>query len=196
MENTNPLGAFLRARRELVSPGDVGISQRGLRRVKGLRREEVAALAGISSDYYLRLEQVRERNPSVQVLEALADVLQLDSDATAYLLGLAGTRPRKAARPAAERVPVSMKYMVAQMPMPAFVQGKYFDVLAANPMARALSPNMARGVNRLRAAFLDPREWGLYRDWVQATAGVVGSTTFLIVCCAACAPRPAAFSSA
>jgi transcriptional regulator with XRE-family HTH domain len=96
MENTNPLGAFLRARRELVSPADVGISPHGLRRVKGLRREEVATLAGISSDYYLRLEQGRERNPSVQVLEALAGVLQLDNDATAYLLGLAG--PARASR--------------------------------------------------------------------------------------------------
>ncbi|WP_455711735.1 MmyB family transcriptional regulator [Streptomyces avermitilis] len=66
-------------------------------------------------------------------------------------------RPHKAARPAAERVPVSIKYMLAQMSMPAFVHGRYFDVLAANPLARALSPNMARGVNRLRAAFLDPR---------------------------------------
>jgi DNA-binding XRE family transcriptional regulator len=173
MGNTNPLGAFLRARRELVSPEDVGISPHGLRRVKGLRREEVATLAGISQDYYLRLEQGRDRNPSVQVLEALAGVLQLDSDATAYLSGLAGPRPHKAARPAAERVPVSIKYMLAQMPMPAFVHGRYFDVLAANPLAVALSPNMARGVNRLRAAFLDPRERELHRDWVQATAGVV-----------------------
>ncbi|MET7889423.1 hypothetical protein ABZU45_40495 [Streptomyces avermitilis] len=63
--------------------------------------------------------------------------------------------------------------MLAQMSMPTFVHGRYFDVLAANPLARALSPNMARGVNRLRAAFLDPREQELHRDWVQATAGVV-----------------------
>ncbi|GAA1912926.1 helix-turn-helix transcriptional regulator [Streptomyces durmitorensis] len=173
MENTNPLGAFLRARRELVSPEAVGITPHGLRRVKGLRREEVATLAGISSDYYLRLEQGRDHNPSVQVLEALAGVLQLDGDATAYLLGLSGSRPRKTVRPAAERVPVSIKYMLAQMPMPAFVHGRYFDVLAANPMARALSPNMAPGVNRLRAAFLDPRERELHRDWAQATVGVV-----------------------
>ena len=72
MESTNALGEFLRARREQVRPEDVGLRRVGLRRVPGLRREEVAMLAGISSDYYLRLEQGRDRNPSVQVLEALA----------------------------------------------------------------------------------------------------------------------------
>lgn len=173
MENTNALGEFLRARRELVRPGEVGINPHGLRRVPGLRREEVATLAGISADYYLRLEQGRDRNPSVQVLEALARVFQLDDDATAYLIGLTRGRPRRSPRPAVERVPVSIRHLLAQMPMPALVQGKYFDVLAANPTATALSPNIAPGVNRLRSAFLDPRERALYRDWSQATAGVV-----------------------
>ncbi|MBQ0903092.1 helix-turn-helix transcriptional regulator [Micromonospora sp. U21] len=73
MDGDNPLGEFLRARRELVRPEDVGIGAgAGLRRVPGLRRQEVAQLAGISSDYYLRLEQGRDRNPSLQGLEALA----------------------------------------------------------------------------------------------------------------------------
>lgn len=84
----NRLGDYLRARRELVRPEDVGLPVNGVRRVPGLRREEVAMLAGISSDYYLRLEQGRDRNPSVQVLEALARVLQLDATATDYLLTL------------------------------------------------------------------------------------------------------------
>jgi transcriptional regulator with XRE-family HTH domain len=174
MDDTNALGEFLRARRELVRPEDVGISAHGLRRVPGLRREEVAMLAGISSDYYLRLEQGRDRNPSVQVLEALAGVLHLDPDATAYMIGLIRTRPRRTARPTAEKVPASILHLVEEMPMPAFVQGRYFDVLAANRMARALSPNMVPGVNRLRAAFLDPREKELHRDWQNATVGVVG----------------------
>ncbi|MDF6045593.1 helix-turn-helix transcriptional regulator [Streptomyces sp. JH14] len=173
MDNTNALGAFLRARRELVRPEDVGISPRGLRRVPGLRREEVATLAGISSDYYLRLEQGRDRNPSVQVLQALAHVLRLDADATAYLIDLVLTPSRRAERPVAEEVPASILHLVDEMPMPAFVVGKYFDVLAANRMARALSPNMSPGANRLRAAFLDPRERELHRDWSSATVGVV-----------------------
>src|SRR3954466_7171772 len=82
----NRLGDYLRARREQVSPESVGIPVHGVRRVAGLRREEVAMLAGISADYYLRLEQGRDRNPSVQVLEAIAHVLQLDATATDYLL--------------------------------------------------------------------------------------------------------------
>ncbi|ERK71706.1 hypothetical protein N136_01933, partial [Leifsonia aquatica ATCC 14665] len=93
----NLLGEFLRARRELVSPETVGIPVHGTRRVAGLRREEVAMLAGISAEYYLRLEQGRDRNPSGQVLRSVARVLQLDEEATAHLLGLvrADERPRR-----------------------------------------------------------------------------------------------------
>jgi len=80
----NMLGDYLRARRELIQPESVGLPVTGVRRVAGLRREEVAMLAGISSDYYLRLEQGRDRNPSVQVLEALARVLGLDQVATEF----------------------------------------------------------------------------------------------------------------
>jgi transcriptional regulator with XRE-family HTH domain len=75
---SNLIGDYLRARRELVQPASVGLPVNGVRRVAGLRREEVALLAGISCDYYLRLEQGRDRNPSMQVLEAVARVLQLD----------------------------------------------------------------------------------------------------------------------
>jgi transcriptional regulator with XRE-family HTH domain len=98
MDGTNALGEFLRARRERVRPEEVGIRGGGLRRVPGLRREEVAMLAGISPDYYLRLEQGRDRNPSVQVLQALARVLYLDADATAHLIGLARHRLRAGRR--------------------------------------------------------------------------------------------------
>jgi transcriptional regulator with XRE-family HTH domain len=84
-ETTNALGEFLRARRQLVRPEDVGVPATGIRRVPGLRREEVAMLAGISADYYLRLEQGRDRTPSTQVLDALADVLGLDEDSAAHL---------------------------------------------------------------------------------------------------------------
>jgi transcriptional regulator with XRE-family HTH domain len=86
----NLIGEFLRARRELVRPEAVGISELSARRrVVGLRREEVAMLAGVCNDYYVRLEQGRDQNPSRQVLDALAQVLQLDDDATDYLYRLA-----------------------------------------------------------------------------------------------------------
>ena len=105
MTAQNTLGEYLRARRELVDPGDLGLRVAGVRRTPGLRREEVATLAGISADYYLRLEQGRDRNPSPQVLEALARVFGLDATATEYLLSLAAPRPAKRrARPRQETV--------------------------------------------------------------------------------------------
>jgi transcriptional regulator with XRE-family HTH domain len=168
------LGDYLRARRELVQPDSVGLPVNGVRRVAGLRREEVAMLAGISSDYYLRLEQGRDRNPSIQVLEALARVLRLDRAATDYLLGLATPRPRhRRRRPRRETAPAGIRQLLDVVGLPAFVEGRYFDVLAANGLARVLSPNLQVGQNRLRSVFLDPAEKALYPDWDHATAKLV-----------------------
>jgi len=168
------LGDYLRARRELVHPDTVGLPAGGMRRVAGLRREEVAMLAGISSDYYLRLEQGRDRNPSTGVLEALARVLRLDQAATDYLLSLAAPRPRhRRRRPKRETVPASIRQLLDILGLSGFVEGRYFDVLAANGLARALSPNLQEGQNRLHAVFLDPAEQALYPDWDQATARMV-----------------------
>ncbi|BEP13127.1 helix-turn-helix transcriptional regulator [Acidothermaceae bacterium B102] len=142
--------------------------------MSGLRREEVALLAGISADYYLRLEQGRDRNPSLPVLEALARVLQLDQAATDYLLGLAAPKARhRPRRPRRETVAPGIRQLLGVVGLPAFVEGRYFDVLASNALARALSPNLQEGENRLRAVFLDPAEQALYPDWEQATAGLV-----------------------
>src|SRR5215472_13366383 len=99
------LGEFLQARRALVTPEQAGIPVSGLRRVAGLRREEVAMLAGVSADYYARLEQGRDRRPSAQVLEAVARVLQLDEASTRYLASLAAQPPRPRPRPVRESVP-------------------------------------------------------------------------------------------
>ncbi|MFG1817238.1 helix-turn-helix domain-containing protein [Kribbella sp. NPDC049174] len=174
MESTNALGEFLRARREQVQPEHVGIRRVGLRRVPGLRREEVAMLAGISSDYYLRLEQGRDRNPSVQVLDALADVLRLDQDATAYLIGLAQERPRAVPksrqRPKVEQVPPSILELIdSWTDHPAYVQNKYTDVLAVNSLGQAIKPNLRVGMNLLSAVLLDPAERILHRDWEDLT---------------------------
>jgi transcriptional regulator with XRE-family HTH domain len=172
-DEPNLLGDYLRARRELVTPEQAGLPILGVRRVPGLRREEVAMLAGISADYYLRLEQGRDRNPSVQVLESLARVLQLNDDTMAYLLGLAADKPRRRRRPRKETVPPGIAKLLATLPLPAFVEGRYFDVLAANPLATALSPRLAAGANRLRDVFLDPAERALFPDWEDATTGLV-----------------------
>ncbi len=169
----NALGEFLRARRELVRPEDVGMRSAGIRRVAGLRREEVAMLAGISTDYYLRLEQGRDRTPSTQVLDSLADVLRLDEDGAAHLRELARPKSRRRPRAKVERVPPSIQQLVQSLPMPAFVQNKYMDVLAANPLAVALSPHLTPGCNRLRALFTDPEARRVHPDWDQGTAEVV-----------------------
>ncbi|GAB4086052.1 helix-turn-helix transcriptional regulator [Myceligenerans cantabricum] len=173
-DGPNLLGDHLRARRELVTPDDVGLPQLGTRRVPGLRREEVAMLAGISADYYLRLEQGRDRNPSAQVLKSLARVLRLDEAGTRHLLGLSGDRPRpRRRRPRRETVPPGARKLVETLPLPAFVEGRYFDVLAANALATALSPRLRAGRNRLRDVFLDPAEQALFPDWEGAAAALV-----------------------
>src|SRR3954468_13476282 len=110
------LGEYLRARRELLRPEDVGLPERGRRRVPGLRREELTMLAGISSDYYLRLEQGRDQNPSAQVIDALARSLLLDTVATAHLHELARARNRRPARQRIERIPNGTAQLIDQLP--------------------------------------------------------------------------------
>jgi transcriptional regulator with XRE-family HTH domain len=170
----NPLGEILRARRELITPEQAGIPVRGQRRVPGLRREEVAMLAGISAEYYLRLEQGRDRNPSAQVLESIARVLQLENVSRDYLLGLVADKPRVVRRrPRRETVPPSLGRFVTGLPLPAFIEGRYLDVLAANPLATALSPRLVVGGNRLRDLFLDPEESAMFGDGEGAAAGLI-----------------------
>jgi transcriptional regulator with XRE-family HTH domain len=168
-DEPNTLGEYLRARRELVTPEQVGIPVVGVRRVPGLRREEVAMLSGISAEYYLRLEQGRDRRPSLQVLEAIARVLQLDDDS--HLRSLAAERPRRTRTPPRREVlPASTRRLIEALPFPAFAEGRYFDVLAANPLASALSPRLTPGGNRLRDVFLDKAEQDLFADWESAAA--------------------------
>ncbi|MFD9733156.1 helix-turn-helix domain-containing protein [Umezawaea sp. NPDC059074] len=173
MESDNVLGAFLRARRELVRPEEVGLRSGGLRRVPGLRREEVALLAGISAEYYLRLERGRDRNPSTQVLDALAAVLQLDAESAAHLAELARHRPRARVPQPVEEVPDGVRMLLDTLTVPAFVVNRYRDVLAANRLAQALSPHMAPGENRLRALFTDPDGVRCHPDWEENAASLV-----------------------
>ncbi|MFJ4749784.1 helix-turn-helix domain-containing protein [Streptomyces albogriseolus] len=174
MSEENRLGDYLRARRELVTPDDLGLPSHGVRRVPGLRREEVALLAGISSDYYLRLEQGRDRNPSAQVLDALARVLLLDDTATAYLHQLAAPRPRARRRPSRRpAVPPATAQLLESIGLPAFVTDRALDVIAVNPLAAALVPTVRVGENRLRSFFLDPAERDLHTDWSATAAQCV-----------------------
>jgi transcriptional regulator with XRE-family HTH domain len=174
VSSENMLGDYLRAQRARVRPEQVRLPGGQSRRVPGLRRSEVALLAGISADYYLRLEQGRDRRPSRQILEALARVYGLDATGTAYLLSLTEQAPvRSRRRPRRETVPEGVSKLLTSLPLPAFVEGRYFDVLAANPLATALSPRLATGQNRMLAVFLDPAEQALYPDWDDTTARLV-----------------------
>jgi transcriptional regulator with XRE-family HTH domain len=176
VSRSNVLGEYLRARRELVDPAVAGLRVMGVRRTPGLRREEVATLAGISADYYLRLEQGRDRNPSPQVLEALARVLGLDAAATQYVLSLPAARRATPKRPRRREVaPLGIRQLLDAVQLPAFVEGRTFDVLAANRLATALSPNIRPGENRLRSMFLDKGERDLLPDWEHATEGMVAA---------------------
>jgi transcriptional regulator with XRE-family HTH domain len=169
-QSTNPLGAFLRARRELVTPEQAGIPNGGVRRVPGLRREEVASLAGISADYYLRLERGRDRHPSLQVLESIARVLQLDDDHFGHLMTLVAEVPRqRRRRPRKQTPPPGALKLMDSLAQPAFIEDRYFDVLAANRLATALSPALVAGGNQLRDLFLDPAEQALHLEWENVT---------------------------
>lgn len=171
-DEPNVLGEYLRARRELVTPEQAGIPVLGTRRVPGLRREEVAMLSGISAEYYLRLEQGRDRRPSIQVLESIARVLQLDDDT--YLLSLGAEQPRRQRRkPRREVLPASTERLIGELPFPAFAEGRHLDVIAANSMASAISPRLVAGGNRLRDVFLDEAEQDLFEDWERAAAALL-----------------------
>lgn len=169
----NRLGEYLRARRALVTPEQLGLPTGSNRRVTGLRREEVALLAGISADYYLRLERGRDHNPSAQVLESVARVLQLDEVEATYLLSLGSARLRISRQPRLEQVPARLHHLLTALDVPAFIEGRYFDVLASNSLAVAFSPRLAAGHNRLRSLLLDPEEREFHENWDRAVTEFV-----------------------
>jgi transcriptional regulator with XRE-family HTH domain len=135
------LGDFLRARRGRLRPHDVGLEPGGRRKVSGLRREELALLAGLSTDYYQRMEQGREVRPSDDVLDALAAALGLDDGERRHLFTLARAARRPVptrAEPEPERVPEGTRRLLRVLDTPAVVLGRHLDLLDWNPMAEAL----------------------------------------------------------
>lgn len=138
-------------------------------------------LAGISADYYLRLEQGRENHPSEQVIEALARALRLDEGATAHLHALVRPMPTKRRPAEQERVPASIERLIASWPhTPAFVWGRHMDILAANALVMAISPVFSPGVNLVRATFLDPEVRRLVDDWEDAARSTVARLRALV----------------
>ncbi|MFI6576607.1 helix-turn-helix domain-containing protein [Nocardiopsis sp. NPDC050513] len=135
MVDRRELAAFLRAGRARIGPRDVGLPDAGRRRTPGLRRQEVAQLAGMSVEYYVRLEQARGPNPSAQVLSALARALMLNVDERAYLFRVAGAPPPEARVPHQE-VPAPVRHLIGDLTAtPAYVLNARYDVLARNALA-------------------------------------------------------------
>jgi transcriptional regulator with XRE-family HTH domain len=165
------LGAFLRARRAGIEPETVGLDATGDRRVRGLRREEVAQLAMISSDYYTRLEQGRLASASEEVLDALAAALRLSTDERSYLFKLAHKSDHGHQRPRdAEGVRPQTRQLLENLrDTPAMVFGRYLDLLAWNQLATAVFKDFdtipRRERNFLRMLFLDADVRGRFVDW-------------------------------
>ncbi|WP_329599848.1 helix-turn-helix transcriptional regulator [Streptomyces pseudovenezuelae] len=184
MDNRAEISAFLKSRRDKITPEQAGLPVYGQRRVAGLRRNEVATLAGVSVEYYTRLERGNLSGVSDSVLEALAEALRLDDTERTHLYDLAraaNTTPararRRTARPA---VRPSVQRIVDGMPgMPAFVKNHRFDMLVANPLGRALFSEMYAdpvcGANTLRFAFLSPAARRFFVDWERIARGAVGA---------------------
>ena len=175
-KDQNELGIFLRARRSELAPSDVDLPEGGTqRRVAGLRREEVAQLAAISTDYYTRLEQGRIQ-PSAPVLASLARVLRLDDDQRSYMNELAGT-PAKSRRRAPQKVKPYLQRVLERIDAPAIVMTPTHDILAWNPLAAALMLDFGelaeRERNFMRLLFTDPRMRSLYPEWEELARSVV-----------------------
>lgn len=171
MTDRRALGEFLRSRRGRIGPAEVGLpAGTGRRQTPGLRREELAALAGVSIDYYIRLEQGRDTNPSDAVLDALAAALRLDDDERAHLRGLA-RRSRAGGppvRPVAPRAGL-LQLLERVRPTPAYVLDPTSNILAANPEGEALLvgldawPTQRRNV--VRYVFTAPDARRVFVSW-------------------------------
>jgi transcriptional regulator with XRE-family HTH domain len=160
------LAAFLRARRARVSPREAGLPELGPRRTPGLRREEVAQLAGMSIDYYIRLEQARGPHPSRPVLSSLARALMLTPDQREYLFRVAGEVPPPAAGPSREITP-GVRYLLDSMPVtPAYVVDAAYNILAWNKLATFFIGNLTghEDRNMVRWNFRRPPDDPIWRD--------------------------------
>ncbi|AEV82980.1 XRE family transcriptional regulator [Actinoplanes sp. SE50] len=172
------LGDFLRSRRARLDPGELGLASHGQRRVPGLRREELARLAGVSVDHYVRLEQGRTLHFSESVLDAVARALGLDPVERAHLYRLARPFPAGGGAGGQRVRPGLLRLLHAVGDVPAYVIGRNADVLAWNPMASALLTDFGavdpRVRNMARLVVLDEGIRRLYADWPAKVRDVAG----------------------
>ena len=181
MTERKDITVFLMSRRAKISPAQVGLRGSGMRRVPGLRREEVARLAGVSKDYYVQIERGAATNPSDEVLQSIASALRLDNDESAHLFALVrsvATRPdADGGRVGDEPVPDSLRLLMnAMATAPAVLQNGRLDIVATNPLGRSLYSSVYEGAdeaqsprpNLARFVFLDAMAATLFVDWAQA----------------------------
>jgi transcriptional regulator with XRE-family HTH domain len=184
MDTRNEIRDFLTSRRAKITPEQAGLPAYGAnRRVAGLRREEVALLAGVSVDYYTRLERGNARGASDTVLDALARALQLDEAERAHLFDLARAASAKTAartprRPAGQQVrPAVQRILDSMTTTPAYLRNGRMDILAANQLGRALyAPifdSTAQPPNHARFIFLDPSATEFFAEWDRAAGDTV-----------------------
>jgi transcriptional regulator with XRE-family HTH domain len=185
MDNRDDLREFLTSRRERLTPAQAGLPDfGGRRRVKGLRREEVALLAGMSTEYYVRLERGNGTGVSEAVLDGISRALQLDEAEHAHLYDLVrasnqGAHPGRGRGPArSQQVGANVLQLIDAMhDVPVFVQNGRLDAVATNRLGAALFSEMfvlpQRPVNAARFTFLDPRAQTFYRDWESNARQIV-----------------------
>jgi transcriptional regulator with XRE-family HTH domain len=185
MEQPHDIRDFLASRRARLTPQQVGLPDfGGRRRVAGLRREEVALLAGMSAEYYVRFERGNASGVSEGIIDGVSRALRLDDTERAHLHDLVraandGVRPVRRRAPARPRsvAPSVQQLLDALTGVPALVQDGRLDVLGTNAMARALFDQMfddaERTPNFARYLFLDPRSTGFYRDWDESADQLV-----------------------
>ncbi|MCC3765092.1 helix-turn-helix transcriptional regulator [Glycomyces sp. TRM65418] len=185
MDRRSEIADFLRSRRARLSPGEAGLPDDGrVRRVPGLRRDEVARLASMSVEYYTRLEQGRAGNPSPEIIEALAEALRLDRSERDHLQDLFGRRGTSRRAPiAAQRVrPGLLLTLQSLESVPAFIIGRRTDVLAANRLARAVLTDFealpAKRRNLARFYLLDPAAKAIALDWERMARDTVAMLRF------------------
>ena len=183
VDPANELSQFLTSRRAKVTPEQAGLPSYGQRRVPGLRREEVASLAGVSVEYYKRLERGNASGASDSVLEALADALRLDDAERAHLFDLARAAspiaPRRRRRPIQQRVRPAVQRILDSIDAPATVSNMRSDYLAANQLGRALYAPLFESreqpPNSARFTFLDPAAQEFFADWEKAAKDLVAA---------------------
>jgi transcriptional regulator with XRE-family HTH domain len=186
VDNRREISEFLTSRRARVRPQDSGLpAHDDRRRVPGLKREEVALLAGVSVDYYARLERGQLGGVSVQVLDAIADALKLDEAERQHLRDLAdaAASPERRLRTRTHKAPSlrpSVRALLAGMTgVPAYVRNARMDILAANDLCLTLYDGILdsaeQPVNLARFVFLDGRAHGFFLDWDEVADGTVGS---------------------